>query len=663
MSIDPAESTCAENHKGSAQMRGCETVWTRTPVALACLLVAWSGCARAQTYRATDLGANTYGQAINNAGQIAGYYVNAAGVNKPFIWTHETLTDLETLGGSAGQAFGINSSGQVVGQSNLTGDATYHATLWSNGTITDLGTLGGQTSSASGINDSGDIVGISAITPTGPVAFADQAAFLFSGGVLSNLSGISNNGTASAINDSGSVVGFTLTPLACDCVPEATLWQSGSATTLPYASLSTGQENGSYAYAINGAGQIAGMNSYLTVSNSVTSIAVSWNNGTSTAIGSGTGYGINNSGQIVGSPAFLWTGSQYFDLNALLDQSSLPGPFSLSSAVGINDSGLILAIGNYASATHTFLLQLETLTLSVTPASITFGSFLVGKPSTPQPVTVGNTGTTAFGFNPIQTSGDFSQTSNCGASLAAGASCTIQVSFDPTTAGNRTGILTVASGGTSYPVNLTGTGLISASISASATSGVMVGSPVKLTWTSTGTACSATGGQSGDGWTGSLSASGSQSVSESTAGTFTYGVNCTGGGQTATAQVTVSVAPPAVNLSASPNPVTVGQVMVLTWTSTLASSCTASGGGTADGWAGTKPTSGTAAITESAAANYTYTLVCSAGGQSAQAQAVVTVNPKPSSGGGGGAFDELSLLYLLSAVGLRLVRRFEASVP
>ena len=239
------------------------------------------------------------------------------------------------------------------------------------------------------------------------------------------------------------------------------------------------------------------------------------------------------------------------------------------------------------------------------------------------------------------------------------------MSLDPTTAGDRTGILTVASGGTSYPVNLTGTGLISASISASATSGVMVGSPVKLTWTSTGTACSATGGQSGDGWTGSLSASGSQSVSESTAGKFTYGVNCTGGGQTATAQVTVSVAPPSVNLSASPNPVTVGQVMVLTWTSTLASSCTASGGGTADGWAGTKPTSGTAAITESAAANYTYTLVCSAGGQSAQAQAVVTVNPKPSSGGGGGggAFDELSLLYLLSAVGLRLLRRFDASAP
>jgi probable HAF family extracellular repeat protein len=646
-------------------MRGDETVWTRTPVALACLLVAWSGWARAQTYRATDLGANTYGQAINNAGQIAGYYVNAAGVNRPFIWSHETLTDLETLGGSAGQAFGINSSGQVVGQSNLTGDASYHATLWSNGTITDLGTLGGQTSSASGINDSGQISGTSAIVPNGVATFGTQAAFLWSSGSLTNISGVDTNGTGTAINSTGAVVGFVESPLACDCVPQATLWQSGAATSLLPSTSFNGQYTSSFAYAINSAGMIAGVfGVYDPSNNTTTNNAVLWSNGNTTgvSVGGGTAYGINSAGQTVGSPAFLWTGSQYFDLNALLDQSSLPGPFSLSSAVGINDSGIILAIGTYASATHTFLLQLETLSLSVTPASITFGSFLVGKPSAPQPVTVENTGTTAFGFNPIQTSGDFSQTNNCGTSLAAGASCTIQVSFDPTTAGNRTGILTVASGGTSYPVNLTGTGLISASISASATSGVMVGSPVKLTWASTGTACTATGGQTGDGWTGSLSASGSQPVSESTAGTFTYGVNCTGGGQTATAQVTVSVAPPSVNLSASPNPVTVGQVMVLTWTSTLASSCTASGGGTADGWAGTKPTSGTAAITESAAANYTYTLVCSAGGQSAQAQAVVTVNPKPSSGGGGGggAFDELSLLYLLSAVGLRLLRRFDA---
>ncbi len=488
---------------------------------------------------------------------------------------------------------------------------------------------------------------------SGIAAYGTQAAFLWSGGTLTNLSGIYTDGTGSAISSTGAVVGFVDDPLACSCVPQATFWQSGSITPLPPTTSSSGNITRSFAYAINGAGQIAGMYTvYSPSNNATTDTAVLWTSSgaTAIAIGAGTAYGINSTGQIVGSPAFLWTNGRYFDLNLLVDQSSLPGPIILTSAVGINDGGTILANGTYQSTSHAFVLQPESLSLSVTPTSLTFGSFLVGKRSAPQLITVENTGATGFGFNAIQSSGDFSQTNNCGASLAAGASCTFQVSFAPTTPGNRTGVLAVASGGTSYPVNLTGTGLISASISASATSGIMVGSPVKLTWTSSGTACAATGGHTGDGWTGSLSASSSQSVSESTAGDVTYGVSCTGGGQTATAQVTVTVVPPTVKLSASPNPVTVGQVMVLTWTTTFATSCTASGGSAGDGWAGAKPTSGTAAVTQSAAGSYTYILACTAGAQTAQSQTTVTVNQKSSSGGGG-AIDALSLLFLLSMLG------------
>ena len=57
------------------------------------------------------------------------------------------------------QGFAINSTGQIVGESNLGDSSETHAFLYSAGTLLDLGTLGGSSSSAIGINDAGQIVG------------------------------------------------------------------------------------------------------------------------------------------------------------------------------------------------------------------------------------------------------------------------------------------------------------------------------------------------------------------------------------------------------------------------------------------------------------------------------------------------------------------------
>ncbi|BDG09626.1 choice-of-anchor D domain-containing protein [Anaeromyxobacter paludicola] len=101
-------------------------------------------------------------------------------------------------------------------------------------------------------------------------------------------------------------------------------------------------------------------------------------------------------------------------------------------------------------------------TASLTPASLTFGAQVIATTSPAQVATLANTGTAPLAVSGISVTGDFAQTSNCPASLAVGASCTISVTFTPTTSGARSGALTVAS---SDPVNPT----VSASLAGTGT--------------------------------------------------------------------------------------------------------------------------------------------------------------------------------------------------
>jgi hypothetical protein len=57
--------------------------------------------------------------------------------------------------------------------------------------------------------------------------------------------------------------------------------------------------------------------------------------------------------------------------------------------------------------------------------------------------------------------GDFTQTNDCGTSVAAGASCTFSVTFAPTASGNRSASLSITdnAGGSPQQVSLTGTGV------------------------------------------------------------------------------------------------------------------------------------------------------------------------------------------------------------
>jgi hypothetical protein len=81
----------------------------------------------------------------------------------------------------------------------------------------------------------------------------------------------------------------------------------------------------------------------------------------------------------------------------------------------------------------------------LSPTSLSFGNQVVGTPSASQTVTLSNTSGASLTVSGIATSGDFSQSSSCGSTLAAGASCAINITFVPSTAGARTGTLTVSS--------------------------------------------------------------------------------------------------------------------------------------------------------------------------------------------------------------------------
>jgi hypothetical protein len=98
------------------------------------------------------------------------------------------------------------------------------------------------------------------------------------------------------------------------------------------------------------------------------------------------------------------------------------------------------------------------------PSALTFPAQKVGTTSPPQNVTLTNHGATALTVSQIGVGGvnyrEFSQTNNCPASLNAGASCTIAVTFSPAKTGPRKATIFAEDNGGGSPQSMTlaGTG-------------------------------------------------------------------------------------------------------------------------------------------------------------------------------------------------------------
>ena len=99
--------------------------------------------------------------------------------------------------------------------------------------------------------------------------------------------------------------------------------------------------------------------------------------------------------------------------------------------------------------------------IQIQPASLNFPMTGVGTTSAAQSVTLTNNGQLALGTLSLSASGAFQVGSNtCGASLPIGSSCTVQIAFAPSGAGQQTGTLTVSSSAiaTNLQVPLSGMG-------------------------------------------------------------------------------------------------------------------------------------------------------------------------------------------------------------
>ena len=97
--------------------------------------------------------------------------------------------------------------------------------------------------------------------------------------------------------------------------------------------------------------------------------------------------------------------------------------------------------------------------VKLNPTALNFGNQKVGTTSAGQTVKLTNRGQGALAIAGITTTGGYSQTNNCGASLASNTSCTITVKFKPSTLGIQSGTLSIKDNAVGSPQKVTLTGV------------------------------------------------------------------------------------------------------------------------------------------------------------------------------------------------------------
>ena len=125
-------------------------------------------------------------------------------------------------------------------------------------------------------------------------------------------------------------------------------------------------------------------------------------------------------------------------------------PSAYQSGPAGNADSFILKIGNQSAPAVT-----------LKPTSLQFALQAVGTTSASQSVVLRNMGSADLTILAINANGDFSETNDCGSSVAAGGgTCTLTISFTPTAPGARAGSISIQddAAGSAHLIALTGSG-------------------------------------------------------------------------------------------------------------------------------------------------------------------------------------------------------------
>ncbi len=176
----------------------------------------------------------------------------------------------------------------------------------------------------------------------------------------------------------------------------------------------------------------------------------------------GTGFSASSVVSVDGAfPAVTFVNSTQLSVPVTAAQIAKPGAFQVW--VDSFPSGASCA----AFAALPFTVANSPI-VTPTPLSLAFSPQLVNTTAAAKSVTLKNTSSAAVSVNSIAATGNFAVASNtCGSSIAAGASCTVKVTFTPAVAGSLTGSLAISDSAPDSPqtVGLSGTGDLPLAIS------------------------------------------------------------------------------------------------------------------------------------------------------------------------------------------------------